>query len=125
MYNILTITNLMKRNLNALYYYTINMTSNQENIIKWKNIIEEIYQVKDEGNDIQVGMDDFICNTNAMEGLLLHAFQHNELGDDIDISNTIFQIMKYTPTPLIAKNKYIFEYCLDNILMTHHHTYDT
>jgi hypothetical protein len=30
--------------------------------------------VGDEGNDIEVGMDDFLWDTQAMEGILLDAF---------------------------------------------------
>jgi hypothetical protein len=30
--------------------------------------------VRDEGNDIEVGMDDFLWDTQAMEGMLLDAF---------------------------------------------------
>jgi hypothetical protein len=30
--------------------------------------------VGDEGNDIEVGMDDFLWDTQAMEGMLLDAF---------------------------------------------------
>ena len=33
-----------------------------------------------------------------MEGMLLDAFQQNELGDDIDIINTFFEILKYAST---------------------------
>jgi len=64
--------------------------------------------VKDEDNDIEVGMEDFVSNTHVMEVILLHEFQANELGDDIDIYNNFFQIMKSTSAPLISKNVYTF-----------------
>jgi hypothetical protein len=51
--------------------------------------------VGDEGNDIEVGMDDFLWDTQAMEGMLLHAFQQNELGDDVDVIDTFFESLKY------------------------------
>jgi hypothetical protein len=54
--------------------------------------------VGDEGNDIDVGMDDFLWDTQAVEGMLLHEFQQNELGDDIDIVDTFFEILKYSST---------------------------
>lgn len=53
----------------------------------------------DEGNSIDIGMDDFVSNTHAMEGILVHAFEHNELGYDIDIANTLFQLMNLLPPP--------------------------
>ena len=69
-------------------------------------------------------MEDIISNTHAMDVTLLNAFQHNELGDDIDIYNTFFQIMKFTSTSLITKNDYTFKYFLDKLLMTNRHTSD-
>jgi hypothetical protein len=62
--------------------------------------IEKLYSniiyshVGEEGNDIAVGMDDFLWDTQAMEGMMLHAFNQNELGDDIYIIDTFFEIMK-------------------------------
>jgi hypothetical protein len=59
--------------------------------------------VGDEGNDIEVGMDDFLWDTQAMEGMLLHAFQQNELGDDVDIVDTFFESLKSaSTTPLFG-----------------------
>jgi hypothetical protein len=59
--------------------------------------------VGDEGNDIEVGMDDFLWDTQAMEGMLLDAFQQNELGDDIDVIDTFYEILKYaSTTPLFG-----------------------
>ena len=54
--------------------------------------------VGDEGNDTDVGIDDLLWDTQEMEGMLLHAFQQNELGDDIDIVDTFFEILKYSST---------------------------
>jgi hypothetical protein len=45
-------------------------------------------------------MDDFLWDTQAMEGMLLHAIQKNELGDDIDVTNTFFKSLKSTSTTL-------------------------
>jgi hypothetical protein len=49
-----------------------------------KSPIQNLYSntsasyVGDEGNDIDIGMDDFLWDTQAMEGMLLDAFQQNE-----------------------------------------------
>jgi hypothetical protein len=60
--------------------------------------------VGDEGNDIEVGMDDFLQDTQAMEGMLLDAFQQNELGDDIDVVDTFFESLKSaSTTPLFGR----------------------
>jgi hypothetical protein len=49
-------------------------------------------------------MDDFLWDTQAMEGMLLHAFQQNELGDDIDVIDTFFESLKYaSTTPLFGR----------------------
>jgi hypothetical protein len=37
--------------------------------------------VGDERNDIEIGMNDFLWDTQTMEGMLLDAFQQNELGE--------------------------------------------
>ena len=52
----------------------------------------------DGGNDVEVGMDDFLQGTQIMEGMLLDALQQNQLGDDVDIDATLFQSMKSTST---------------------------
>jgi hypothetical protein len=36
-----------------------------------------------------------------MEGIFLDAFQQNELRDDIDIDDTLFQILKFASTTLL------------------------
>ena len=54
--------------------------------------------VGDGGNDMEASMDDFLWDTQAMEGMLLDAFQQNELRDDIYINDTLFQILKYAST---------------------------
>jgi hypothetical protein len=60
--------------------------------------------VGDEGNDIEVGMDDFLWDTQAMEGMLLDAFQQNELGDDVDVIDTFFESLKSaSTTPLFGR----------------------
>ena len=45
-------------------------------------------------------MDDLLQYTHAMEVMLLDKVQKNELGDDIDIDDILFQILKYTSTTL-------------------------
>ena len=52
--------------------------------------------VGDGENDVEVGMDDFVWDTQAMEWMLLDAFQQNQLGHDVDIDDTLFQILKST-----------------------------
>jgi hypothetical protein len=48
-------------------------------------------------------MDDFLWDTQAMEGILLHAFQQNELGDDANIIDTFFESLKFaSTTPLFG-----------------------
>lgn len=57
-----------------------------------------------EGNDIEVGMDNLLWDTQAMEGMFLHAFHKNELGDDVDVFDTFFKILKSTSTtPLFGQ----------------------
>ena len=46
-------------------------------------------------------MDDFLRDTHAMEGILLHEFQENELGDEFDIIDTFFESLKYATTTLL------------------------
>jgi hypothetical protein len=49
-------------------------------------------------------MDDFLWDTQAMEGMLLHAFQQNELGDDVDVVDTFFESLKFaSTTPLFGR----------------------
>jgi hypothetical protein len=49
-------------------------------------------------------MDDFLQDTQAMQGILLHAFIQNELGDDVDIIDTLFESLKSTSTtPLFGQ----------------------
>ena len=43
-------------------------------------------------------MDDFLRDTQAMEGMFLDAFQTNKLRDYIDTNDTLFQILKYAST---------------------------
>jgi len=42
-----------------------------------------------------VGMDDFLQNTHAMEGMLLHAFRQVELGDNARIIDIFFESLKF------------------------------
>ena len=59
--------------------------------------------VGDTGNDVEVGMDDLLWDTQAMEGILLDTFQQNELGYDVDIIDTFFKILKFASmTPLFG-----------------------
>jgi hypothetical protein len=46
-------------------------------------------------------MDDFLRDTQAMEGMLLDAFQQNELGDDVDVVDTFYENLKSASTTLI------------------------
>jgi len=78
--------------------------------LRLESPIQNIYNntssshVGDGGNDIRVGMDDFLWDTQAKERRLLHAFQQNELGDDVDIINTFFGILKFvSTTPLFGR----------------------
>ena len=44
-------------------------------------------------------MDDYLRDTNAMEKMLLDAFQNDDqLGDDSHITKTIFEILKFSST---------------------------
>jgi hypothetical protein len=59
--------------------------------------------VGDEGNNIKVGMDDFLWDTQAMEGIFLHAFQQNELGDGAYVVDILFENLKFaSTTPLFG-----------------------
>ena len=48
-------------------------------------------------------MHDFLQDTQAMEGMLPDAFQQNELGDDVYINDTLFQILKFASTTPLFK----------------------
>jgi hypothetical protein len=54
--------------------------------------------VGDEGNDIEVGMDDLLHDIQAIEGILLHVFWKNELGGDVDVVDTFFESLKSAST---------------------------
>ena len=56
------------------------------------------------GNQIEVGMDDFLRDTTAMETMLLDAFQNDDqLGDDAHIADTFFESLKFaSTTPLFG-----------------------
>jgi hypothetical protein len=57
----------------------------------------------DGGNDVEVGMDDLLQDTQTMEGMFLDAFQQNELGDDVDITDTFLESLKSaSTTPLFG-----------------------
>lgn len=62
-----------------LIYFLLHLESPIQNL--YNNTSSS--HVKDEDNDIEVGMEDIVSNTHAMDVTLLKAFQHNELGDDI------------------------------------------
>ena len=49
-------------------------------------------------NEIGVGMDDYLRDTNAMETVLLDAFQNDEWGDDAHITDTLFKSLKFSST---------------------------
>ena len=55
-------------------------------------------EVGNGGNQIQVGMDDYLQDTTYMEAMLLDAFQNDELGDDDHITNTLFESLKFAST---------------------------
>ena len=58
------------------------------------------------GNQVEVGMDDYLRDMNAMEAMLLDAFQNDELGDDAHINDTFFESLKYaSTTPLFSQSK--------------------
>ena len=59
-------------------------------------------QVGNGGNQIEVGMDDYLWDKISMEAILLDAFQNNDqLGDDAHIANTFFEILKFYSTTLL------------------------
>ena len=58
-------------------------------------------QVGNGGNQIEVGMDDYLWDTTVMEIMLLDAFQNDDLGDDFHITNTLFKCLKSTSTTLV------------------------
>ena len=43
----------------------------------------------------------FLWDTHAMEGMLIDAFKQDELGDDVDIDDMFFEILKYSSTTLL------------------------
>ena len=60
-------------------------------------------QVGNRGNQIEVGMDNYLRDMNAMEAMLLDAFQNYELGDDARITDTLFESFKSSyNTPLFG-----------------------
>jgi hypothetical protein len=63
-------------------------------------------QVGNVVNQIEVGMDDYLWDTNAMKIMLLDAFQNDELGDDAHIIDTFFKNLKYaSTTPLFGPSR--------------------
>ena len=53
-------------------------------------------------NQIEVGMDDYVRDTTAMETMLLDAFQNDDqLGDDAHITGTFFESLKFASTTLL------------------------
>jgi hypothetical protein len=54
--------------------------------------------VGDEGNDIEVGMNDFLWDTRAMYGMLLDAFQQNELGHYASVIDIFYESLKSAST---------------------------
>ena len=51
------------------------------------------------GNQIDVGMDDYLRDMNSMEKMLLDAFQNDDqLGDDANIADTFFKSLKFSST---------------------------
>jgi hypothetical protein len=63
-------------------------------------------QVGNGVNQIEVGMDDYLRDTTAMETMLLDAFQNDELGDDAHITDTFFESLKSaSTTPLFGPSQ--------------------
>jgi hypothetical protein len=63
-------------------------------------------QVGNGGNQIEVGMDDYLRDTVSMEAMFLDAFQNDELGDDAHITNTLFKSLKSaSTTPLFGPSQ--------------------
>ena len=56
------------------------------------------------GNQIEVGIDDYLRDMTAMETMLLDAFQNDDqLGDDAHIADTFFESLKCaSTTPLFG-----------------------
>ena len=56
------------------------------------------------GNQIEVGMDDYIRDMTAMETIFLDTFQNDDhLGDDAHITDTFFESLKFaSTTPLFG-----------------------
>ena len=51
------------------------------------------------GNQIEIGIDDYLRDTTAMETMLLDAFQNDDqLGDDAHIADTFFESLKFPST---------------------------
>ena len=61
-------------------------------------------QVSNGCNQIEVGMDDNLRDTTAMETMLLDAFHNDDqLGDDVHIADTFFESLKFaSTTPLFG-----------------------
>ena len=56
-------------------------------------------QARNRGNQIEVGMDDYLRDTTSMETMLLDAFQnYDQLRDDAHITNSFFESLKFTST---------------------------
>ena len=54
------------------------------------------------GNQIEVGMDDYLRDTTAMETMSLNEFHnHDQLGDDSHIADTFFESLKFSSTTLL------------------------
>lgn len=55
-------------------------------------------QVGNGGNQIEVGVDDYLWDRTSMEAMFLDAFQNDELGDDAHMTDTLFENLKSTST---------------------------
>ena len=56
-------------------------------------------QARNGGNQIEVGMDDYLIDTTTMETMLLDAFQNDDqLGDDAHIADNFFERLKFSST---------------------------
>ena len=55
-------------------------------------------QVGDERNLTEVGVDDLLQDTHAIEGMFLNAFQQYEIGNDDNVVDAFFEMLKSTPS---------------------------
>ena len=52
-------------------------------------------------NEVEVGMDELLWQTSAMDAMLLHTFQDNEMRDDTHITEAFFESVKSNSNTLL------------------------